>query len=658
MTPISAFANSLPEYTDLSKTDVLDDLTSSTVNGEPFNLANYPYGIAKNPELLTFVEYCYSYDPAKQNNYGLYVYVYNPSGKIISDETNANHTIQMAITSETGAVLGYHKFSLEYIDHVESGDYKNLFYKFRVVDEAVYHSLLGYTTFLDRVNSNGRKYEIIDIEILYDGYISKSSIKVGETFVFKGYASGLGPDETAICSLQCEASSTDVIELSVNHTYYRTKRSDLENHQNQLETVYFSIPKSYLDEYGSLQRIKAEWFEYKTQPIIVTDNGNFYNAVAPYVGSYMPDQHSTAVASDGKSYGAFVGDHREMQAGVINDVKVSWNLGDKVGTSDDTWNYLFYLFLAENIKSYDPKSDVTANGGVTSNALYDYIKNYNGNVSGNRLDIKGGTISADLFISGIDSNRYYNDGPNVIQMGRCTYDFDADVDIQELKNWSQYDLSFKDAWDKYGFWQALTGNRTENLDKSFAPIQILTAADLTGTNEAISNNLAVNIQDVDKIKTAYNNASTNDEVLVLFRFAVTDYYSEPLWIVEFGGTLTYYSNQHAYIAQETVFLDFDIIQLSFKKDEVWTIIPVVMDPMDIIADVTPPTDMPKDWADLKKELEDWLEKLKEIAKKVIAVVLICMLVVVVIPILTPILKLLLHILSLPLRLLFERRRKR
>ena len=40
-------------------------------------------------------------------------------------------------------------------------------------------------------------------------------------------------------------------------------------------------------------------------------------------------------------------------------------------------------------------------------------------------------------------------------------------------------------------------------------------------------------------------------------------------------------SQNGYVAQETIFLDFDIIHLTFEKDGVLTVIPVVSDPLNI-----------------------------------------------------------------------------
>lgn len=60
-------------------TDVLDDLTGA----DNFDILNYPFdgtGKIKHPEILNVAEYCYSYRVNARDNYGLYLYFYNPQG--------------------------------------------------------------------------------------------------------------------------------------------------------------------------------------------------------------------------------------------------------------------------------------------------------------------------------------------------------------------------------------------------------------------------------------------------------------------------------------------------------------------------------------------------------------------------------------------------
>ena len=63
-------------------TNVLDDLRSSRT----FNILNYPFYKSDTPEMaiMNVVEYCYSFDVFRQEDYGLYLYVYNPNGRNIN----------------------------------------------------------------------------------------------------------------------------------------------------------------------------------------------------------------------------------------------------------------------------------------------------------------------------------------------------------------------------------------------------------------------------------------------------------------------------------------------------------------------------------------------------------------------------------------------
>lgn len=595
--PIVAYA--AESETGFDSTNVLDDLQSSKVNGKPFDIADYPFNESKDIQVISFVEYCYSYKANLRDNYGLYVYIYNPKGLNLSTNEKQNK-IQMAVAYDAeGNPTDYAKFSLEFCSKVESGDYKNLFYKFKVID----HKVNG-TTFSDRVNSNARRYDVSGVEITTYGSSTATEYSVCGTYIFTGFAEGYGPDANAKSTLSCDVEYLETIELSVKHTFYRSETSALgSGHQNQLDTVYFSVPKRFLDTYGTLQRIKAEWYEYKTKEILVTSNTDFYNAASPYIGVPLgnsPNEYGLYEYVEDIGYSLGIG------AGKAGDMYVAqwgWNLGD--GYLHVPTNVLYYMFLVDDIEEYDPYAETVTVGGIQSNDLYEYIKNYRKSYTSGKLPIKDGTISADLFESDIDDSRKMNNENGVIKKGYSYYDFDADVDLQTLQSWSSTSPSFWDNWLNFGLGAAFTGGPNEE-SKTVAPIQILKASDLTGTNAEIAERLLVNVNDVDAIKAEYNNAvtvsGTNDEekVVVLFRFATSDYYSEAVDIIEPNAGFLW-SDKHyegeAYIAQESVFFDFDIIQLTFNKDGEYTVIPVVSSPIDIVNDITPPVNMPDevDW---------------------------------------------------------------
>ena len=572
-------------------TDIESDLKGATVNGKPFSFADYPYDENGELRLINFVEYCYSYKANLRDNYGLYVYVYNPQGLNLSTSDKQNK-IQMATSfDESGKPTDYVKFSLEFCSKIDSGDHKNLFYKFKVVDKEV-----DGKTFAERVNSMERRYAVSGIELTKYGAQNAVDYPVNTTYVFTGYAEGYGPDPNAKSTLACQEEQLESVSLDVKHTFYRSESSSLgAGHQNQLDTVYFAVPKRLIEEYGRLQRIKAEWYEYKTKEIAVTSNADFYNAALPYVGTYMGDYTVATMYEYNKNVGYSLGINAG-DAGDFDIAKWGWNLG--TGYIHPACQRLTYLFQVDDISEYDPYADTTSIGGVTSNALYDYIKSYNKSFAAGTLPIKNGTISADLFESDIDESRKMNNASGVIKQGYSYYDFDADVDLQTLKSWSETKPSFWDNWLNFGLGAAFTGGPSEE-SRTVAPIQILSGSDISGTNKEVSDRLLVHANDVDAIKAAYNDAVTvsgaddEEKVLVLFRFATSDYYSEEADIIKLNNFLWIDKKitGQAYVAQESVFFDFDIIQLTFNKEGEHTVIPVVASPIDIVNDVTRPVNM-------------------------------------------------------------------
>ena len=575
-------------------TNVLDDLLPATVGGKPFDIRDYPFDENGELQVISFIEYCYSYKANQRDNYGLYVYIYNPKGLNLSTDSKRNK-IQMATSyNKDGNPSAYEKFSLEFCSKVESGDYKNLFYKYKVIDRKI-----DGTTFDQRVNSNERRYDISGIELAVHGSGTVTEYHVGTTYRFTGYAAGYGQNVSSGSTLRCEIEKLETISLSVKHTFYRSKTSTLgAGHQNQLDTVYFTVPKSYIEEYGKVQRIKAEWYEYKTKDILVTSNAAFYAAAKSYIGVPLrdkPNQYGQYEYLDDIGYSLGIG------AGKAGDMYVAdwgWNLG--TGYFHSPTNVLYYMFYVSDIEEYDPYAKKVSSGGVESNELYEYIRAYTKTYENGRLPVKNGTISADLFEDDIDASRKMDNASGKIQKGYSYYDFDADLDTQVLSAWSENDPSFWDNWRHFGLGAAFTGGPDEE-SRVVAPIQILRADDMEGSNATISERLLVNAKDVASIRETYAKATANDEVVVLFRFATSDYYSETATIIEPGagflGSDKKYENQ-AYIASESVFFDFDIIQLTFNKEGIYTVIPVVADPIDAIGDITPPVDLPG-------ELEWW-----------------------------------------------------
>ena len=609
------------------KTNVMDDLTSSTVNGQPFDVKDYPYDEDSQAQIVNFVEYCYSYKGNMQSNYGLYVYVYNPQGLNISTNSKSNK-IQMAVSYDSeGKPNNYAKFDLLFLSKSEDSNYKNLFYKFKVVDREI-----NGTTFKDRVNSNERRYDVSGIELVTYGANNATEYPVNGTYKFTGYAAGYGPDAGAKSTLESSVEYLETITLDVKHTFYRTQTSSKgAGYQNQLDTVYFAVPQRFFDTYGKLQRIKAEWYEYKTKDIVVTSNQEFYDQAYAHIGEYFGYNHNDSVLSLGQQAGD--------GGGGMMVAKWGWNLGNNyLHVPADA---LYYLFKVDDIEEYDPYADIVSIGGVESNALYEYIKNYNKSFDSGTLPIKDGTISADLFADDIDDYRKMDTEFGKIQQGYSYYDFDADVDLQKLTSWQETDPSFWDNWVNWGLWDTIFGGIPEEESKTVSPIYIVQESDLDGNDNEVADRLLINANDVQALRDYFKDATTvsgkDDEKkqVVLFRFATTDYYSAAVDIMELRTILPdKHTSGQAYRAWESVFFDFDISQLTFNRDGVYTVIPVVSSPMDIVNAITPPVQMPD-------EIPWW--------QILLAIVLIVLLIIILFPILPYILKFLFWLICLPFR---------
>ena len=595
-------------------TNALDDLQSSTIDGKPFDIADYPKNAQGTAQMITFVEYCYSQYENGFGNFSLYVYVYNPALLEFATVSTQNK-IQISTDfyyeneqGKVGDVKEYSKFSLKFCN-ASGGEYENLFLKFRVVDDE--NIILNAERKHEKQTGN-RYYHISGIELFEIGNSATNAHEylVNKYYQFSGYAEGYGDSENF--PFTCDSTGqAEAVELDVRHTFYRSETSSKgKGYQNQLDSVYFAVPKRLFDTYGKLQRIKAEWYEYKTKDIIVTSNNEFAAAATPWLGKKASNDYDTALGTPAinKDIGySLVQDYYASSGmGYVQGMTWGWNVYDLyIGERAET---LYYLFSVDNIEEYDPYADIVSIGGVESNQLYEYIKNYDNSYDNDTLPIKDGTISADLFANDIDDYRKVDSDYGKIQQGYSYYDFDADLDLQHLSSWQETDPDFWDNIRNWGLWDTIFGDIPEEESRTVAPIEIIEEDDLKGTTKEVSDRLLINANDVQALRDYYNEAvtssSVDDEecVVVLFHFATTDYYSAPVEIWELGTGLfggdTKISGQ-AYRAWESVFFDFDVIQLTFNNDGVYYVIPAVSSPIDIVNAITPPVDMDDDipwWA--------------------------------------------------------------
>lgn len=555
-------------------TDLMDELQS--IDG--FDINDYPFDtkdVVQEPRVFNVVEYCYSFKPLMRANYGVYIYFYNPQGLQLNEKSVLNK-VQMATAYKTENDLlqptDYDKLRLKFCSTIENGPHAYKFYKFRVVDQKGDDGLF----MSERVNSNNRQYDISGIELHSKGKPLADEYSVSGTYTFSGFASGYGPnpsDGNSITSTQRELES---VELEVKSTFYRTGTSSLgKDYQNQLDSVYFAVPDILIDTYGELKRIKALWYEYKTNPIVVVEDRDIYTAMQKNLGkvtianSLQPRFYADLVTKITPGL-PFPTTHSSMTWGY----NIPQNTDKNSFKYDLKSDFLSYIYHSENLK------DFSLSGEQLIKDIYAYDKSYHtGEMDIHPSGTTGKGISADLFSNKIDEKhtRGYNEML-----------FDTDL-VDQYFNMLDYD-STHSGWDKF-FDYFLSYPEDEMSYYDIPPIVAFDPADISLSDEELSRKYLIDIGDVGAFKLYYQENKT-DNTLFKFNFSHSQYYSNELKCTNGTGKYT-----DGFVAEQTVYLGFDIIYLEFKLDGVYRVIPVVSNPIDIAGDVDPPISItdPSNW---------------------------------------------------------------
>ena len=640
---------------------VMDDLRESVMDdGRIFDERDFPYTPSlRQVRMLHFVEYAFTFHARHRANFGLFVYLWNPARLDIVPNSPHN-TIQMATRYDAnGRPNLYEKLPLRFLSR-STGNVEGLFYKFEVVLEGEHRASL-----LSRLSENLgqgsalRRYDISGIELTTRPTFRATDFHVGRTIRFSGFAQGHGEHPNSESNLSIEVDGLRTLELDVRSTWYRTPTSIRGiGHQHQINTVYFSVPNYILEEYGQLQRIMAEWHEFQTQPIFVTSRRSLYNRFINNIGNRTE-----------RNFNLHYGIYRGFQGGGSSSLSASWgfnDVGNFIRTSGhhvgQLERYMHYLFHVNNIETFSG-TDLPV-GSVSSEQLSNWIFNYNASFRNGHLPIPSRQVSADLFTNTIDADRLAQG----IRRGH---------NIQEIDAGDVQDLLFYDNVRRTSFWQRFwSGGQQfvfgDLMSEGLKPIEALPEIFPVGTNAQLSRQLFVNMADIPDLRSFHATATANYETVFLFRFAVTDYHARWLtifddkdlawWEIITLGLLqqrTRYEGQ-MYKAQQTVFLDFDIISLTFYGQFGYIVIPVVMSPIDIIPDITPPAyDPPPQW-----DWTNWFRLLLGLILLILLLVLLTPFLPIIATIIVFIIKIILAVILFPFRILaglmrsHNRRRKR
>ena len=540
------------------ESNVLDDLTGGTVGGKKFSLADYPHNSEGKPQIVSFAEFCYSYYAEKQGDYGLYVYVYNPQDIAFDTQTSRNQ-IQLTYGDKTS----YSKYTLQFLNYSTQAGYEGRFFKFRVnLTESEKEDIL------QTVKPDARVYKVSGIELSYKGTVT--DYPCAQSYTYTGFAQGYGSELAASDTLSCRVNGFEkYLTLDVHSTYYRPEGTNGKNDytQDSLHSVYFAIPRSVVSEYGRMTAVHATWLDATLAPVLVTGNKEAYDAILPCLG---------------QNIGAHTDGLKHAYAGSANYTVTSWAGSTALYGWDcayafnlpSSWNKLGGTVVNKSAREVSPlywlayagEGTDSADGYVLSSEeietkLKEYTQKYGGELVNDRYSRVLFDTVAEAF---------------------------TEVNIQADEEYSLTNEVLGSSW-----WDKLWGITYPSTFDGIKAIYEVTDADFKEDEKATCDGLFLAEQDYAGFKEFYD-ANKAENAIYLFRYQVTDFISSEAthFVPEsgLGEKIGAWNTEdtNAYFMQETVNLDFDIIDVTCTKDNVETVLPVVSSPIDNIPDGTPP----------------------------------------------------------------------
>ncbi len=572
------YASAASEYSKIvtayENRNVWDDLQGASYDGESIDLSQYGFSERKTPEIISFVEFCYSPFTAKHEDYGLYVYVYNPRGLDFTKYSELNK-IQFRVGKTSDLFI---KAGLQYLNRSNAAGYEGLFYKFKINLSDIQRKEI-----LSTVNSSARVYEVSGIE-LYESGINATEYKIATKYTYTGYAKGYGAATAQESTLKCSVDGFDtVLNLDVQQTYYRPQGTHKDGYtRDTLHSVYFSVPNDILESSGEMSAIHATWLNALTSPIFVTGNKDIYNELYSLLNEEVDGGDYLNNYNNSKSKFTLVASKQPKEAMEAIQALCFGYLAFNTYNNTTTTEYdrvlkkLSYIFYADNgnADTYDlPREKLIGNKSKNIKGWFETFTERFG-VGENPV---AGKYNADLF-ENVDEKF-------------------TDINIQSDDTYKLTDnIVSNSLWDKL-FGTQLKGENEFEV----SAIQKVTVKDIEyyPDKELFCDKFYIAARDYDNFCNYVTTSAQNNKSVYLFRYYQSEYVVHEVTqgerIVDWalvGGNFGSYKviDSNAYFAQSWAQLDFDIIDVTFTKDNVLTVIPCIMSPIDIIADQEHPID--------------------------------------------------------------------
>ncbi len=549
--PVTAYA--AEGTTAFDRTAVEEDLREVDLTAYPAD----PEGEVGLVKTHGLIEYAFSVDPAIAGEYyGVYLYLYNPAQLAFERETVAATATVAVAYDGAGKPIDYARRELVLLDM--SKDKRFLKCKFTGGAE-LYNRALTYAA----AHDGERRYDVSDVTLT--GRDGAKTYEIGATFVATGFSQGCAPDKNAPADLTIQATDLKVIPLDVYPTQYVTGADTAgAGKQYILSSVYFSVPQEYMQDYGALTFVKAEWYEYRTTPIFVTTSNEIYDTVESYLGYTLDGENGSIHDKNVPFY--FVSDRRAGDS-----VNYGWDYNKECNRCEVPISRLDWLFRTNTFDEAIPRVEVQQ-----------WAASYRGAPFDETITVGGKEYNANLFAETVEEGhtKGYNEK---------TLDLRNEADYIDLKI-----KNTTSGWEKFLNMFRRDDRQYESFltERAIPPIYPVEAEEAAAKDVADKLFVGDNAGEIYAFRQFVEAESKKKNQVFLLRFSVNEYETKEL---EYGlHSSLLGKTTTCYGAVAPIFLDFKIIYLGFWDTKNETIIPAVHTPIDIYPNITAPPSLTED----------------------------------------------------------------
>lgn len=488
---IPAGAKTASDAAAFDKTAVGTDLAGTTIGGVKFDPVRYGYNPLGDLQILTLLEYGYPEDPA------LYLYLYNPQDLALNMRDR-----RYAVTLALGDDPNYTKYPLKVLSMSGTDAHSRLWIKCRIDVGA------DKLTAAFNKDKQERTYRLGEIELVVGDKVRAFSL--GGEWTYSGTTAG--------GDLTSTSTRISVIELDLHPLVYRGDRFSAQFEYDQVNSVYFSLPKDFEEKNGIVTSIRCTWTEYDSGWILACPTDKVRDSLASAAGK--------SVTSYTDAYPEI---YLYLAPGAGNRFVFAWNV------KDATAKITYDVDTLQWVVKYDGEQNEL--GAIVESDLQEQI-------------------NAAWLAYNLGADNYFSQGGKVFE-GDIMADQSFTVSVD----------SGASVWERI----FLGKNTTEQSNRAFQRV----------TENALINSEAMLLVDQSykkELTDALAKADQNEEDLMIFHFASCDYNAIPVS----AKYSSFRTEKDLYACREQLYMGFDILQITCEKNGENVVVPVAAAPINVI----------------------------------------------------------------------------